>query len=97
MELNFTMLITVLMFITCAQGQEDCHRTAAYNYQFVTWSHQCSYIVSNVGGAEWTGFSCGPDYDCCENACCKRQRNSCACSFLSMSATNYRSFIMEVI
>ncbi|KAL3848295.1 hypothetical protein ACJMK2_019163 [Sinanodonta woodiana] len=63
-------MLAVLLSIHCAKAQEDCHRTAA-NYEF-TSSHQCSYTISYYGVSSLTGFNCGPDYQCCDNACCKR-------------------------
>ncbi|KAL3848297.1 hypothetical protein ACJMK2_019165 [Sinanodonta woodiana] len=98
MEHGFTILLTVLLLVYCAQGQEDCHRTATYNYYFGTWAHQCSHYITNGASAEWTGFSCGEDYDCCENACCKRTSETIPSNMetagMVLSATAIFTFII---
>ncbi|KAL3848289.1 hypothetical protein ACJMK2_019157 [Sinanodonta woodiana] len=68
------MLISItagFVFIRSTHGQEDCHRTASDPSSFYTESHRCSYVVSQGGGSEWTGFNCGADHECCDNGCCQ--------------------------
>ncbi|KAK3602490.1 hypothetical protein CHS0354_022356 [Potamilus streckersoni] len=71
---NFKLMYTILIWafiVVCspfANGQDDCQIRATHEEYF--YQGPCYYYLNYNGNWDYTSFSCGNDYKCCDNGCC---------------------------
>ncbi|KAL3848280.1 hypothetical protein ACJMK2_019152 [Sinanodonta woodiana] len=58
----------IIICLSLAKGQVDCHIRADYDDNFHSGS--CWFDINYYGNISYTSFSCGNDYTCCDNGCC---------------------------